>query len=70
MAEDICSNVGRKIRALRRKRHWRQIDLAEHAGISQKHISELESGKTEACLLTLNAIAIALGVTPDELLRI
>ena len=69
MAENICVKLGRRIRGLRRRRGWRQIDLAEHAQLSMTHISDLERGQREICLLTLERIAIALEVTPSELLR-
>ena len=37
--------VGRLVRALRRRRGWRQADLADRAGTSQSVISELERGR-------------------------
>ena len=37
--------VGRLRRALRRRRGWRQADLADRAGTSQSVISELERGR-------------------------
>jgi transcriptional regulator with XRE-family HTH domain len=69
MAKNICARVGERIRVLRMRRRWRQIDLAEHADVSQKHISDVESGKTETGLLTLERIALALNVAPAELLQ-
>lgn len=36
--------IGRICRALRRRRSWRQIDLARRAGCSQKSVSDLERG--------------------------
>lgn len=36
--------VGRSLRALRRRRGWRQLDLAERAGVSQQTISLVERG--------------------------
>ncbi len=69
MAKDICVRLGRRIRALRRRRGWRQIDLAAHAELSKTHVSDLESGKREICLLTLERIAIALETTPSDLLQ-
>lgn len=47
MAADICIRLGRKIQELRRKRGWRQIDLAAHAELSKTHISELEGGNAK-----------------------
>jgi transcriptional regulator with XRE-family HTH domain len=37
--------VGRLVRALRRRRGWRQLDLAVRAGVSQPFVSELGHGR-------------------------
>lgn len=70
MATDICARLGEKIKQLRRSRGWRQIDLAEHSGISKNHISELERGQREMGVLNLQAIAGALDVKPSDLLQV
>jgi XRE family transcriptional regulator, regulator of sulfur utilization len=69
MAKDICIALGKRIRQLRLERGWRQIDLAEEAGLHENFISELEQGSKEACLRTLQKIARALDLKSDELLR-
>ena len=66
---DIRVTLGKRIRSLRIRKRWRQSDLAAHAEISQTHISDLELGRREICLLTLERLALALDVTPSELLR-
>jgi transcriptional regulator with XRE-family HTH domain len=43
--------LGRVLRALRRRRGWRQVDLAERAGTSQSHISAIERGSAAASSL-------------------
>lgn len=60
---------GKSLRELRKERGWRQLDLAEHAGISENYVSDLELGRKEACLRTLQALAVAFGVTIPELTR-
>ena len=69
MATEIRAALGKKIRALRRARGWRQIDLAAHAELSKTHVCELEVGKREIGLLALERIAVALEVKPSELLK-
>lgn len=69
MATEIRVALGKKIRALRRARGWRQIDLAAHAELSKTHVCELEVGKREVGLETLVKIAEALEVKPSELLK-
>lgn len=68
MATDICVRVGRKIRLLRTEREWTQQMLADHADLTREHLSELESGKKEAGLRTIQKLADALGVSPSSLL--
>ena len=52
MAKDICAATGERIRKLRRAQNWRQIDLAEHSGVHEVHISDLERGTREPGLRT------------------
>ena len=69
MASDICILLGLRIRELRMARNWRQIDLAEEAGINENYISDLEIGKKEICLRTIQALAAAFDLTLAELLQ-
>ena len=69
MSTDISARLGKKIRDLRRRRGWRQIDLAAHAELSKTHICELETGKREVGLWTLERLAEALDVRISELMR-
>jgi transcriptional regulator with XRE-family HTH domain len=69
MARDICIQTGDRIRQLRIKRGWRQIDLAETAGISENYISDLEIGKKEICIRTLQAVASAFDMTISEFMK-
>jgi transcriptional regulator with XRE-family HTH domain len=53
---------GRQARALRRRRGWRQIDLAVVARMSRGRVSRIELGHAdEMTLVTLDAVARALG---------
>lgn len=69
MASDICVLLGLRIRELRLAKNWRQIDLAEQADINENYVSDLEVGKKEICLRTLQAIAAAFGLSIAELTR-
>ncbi len=68
MATDICILLGERIRALRKARQWRQIDLAAHSGVNVIYISDLENGRKEICLKTLQAVATAFDMTITDLL--
>jgi transcriptional regulator with XRE-family HTH domain len=61
---------GRGIRALRRRRGWRQVDLAVEAGVSQSVVSSIELGRGRHFLTeTLERLAAALGADIDLRLR-
>jgi transcriptional regulator with XRE-family HTH domain len=69
MTRDICIPFGQRIRKLRAAKGWRQIDLAEEAGINEKYVSDLEIGKKEICLRTIVAIAAAFDLSIAELFQ-
>ena len=57
---------GLSIRALRRRRRWRQVDLAGHAGVSRTAISRIERGRADRLTAqTLGRVADALGARLD-----
>ena len=58
------------IKELREKKGWSQSELARRAGVKQGVLSYIESGKTKHPRSdTLAAIANALGVNVDRLIR-
>jgi transcriptional regulator with XRE-family HTH domain len=69
MASDICVALGKRIRQLRKERGWRQIDLAEEAGIHENYVSDIEKGQKEVCLRTLHTIAHAFDMKLGDLLK-
>jgi transcriptional regulator with XRE-family HTH domain len=57
---------GRGIRALRRRRGWRQVDLAHVAGLSRTVIARVELGQADRVTVrTVESIAAALGARLD-----
>ena len=69
MATDICVRFGMRIRKMRIKRGWTQIDLAVHTGLGRVFISDLERGKKEPCLRSIEILAIAFDMTIPQLFR-
>ena len=69
MAIDICARLGRRLVQLREQRRWDQADLAAQSGIGRVHISQLENGKEEVGLRTLEILAISFELSVSELLR-
>jgi transcriptional regulator with XRE-family HTH domain len=58
--------LGLVIRALRRKRRWRQVDLAGAAGVSQSLVSRAEAGHVDTLTMrALRRICAALDIRLD-----
>ena len=57
--------IGDKIRELREKRKLTQIELAKLAGISNTYLSDIERGRVNPSLKTLDKLARALGIKID-----
>lgn len=60
--------VGKRLRAIRKKRGLTQERLAELAGISPQHCSGIETGGAKVSLPALVQLCNALDATPDEVL--
>jgi transcriptional regulator with XRE-family HTH domain len=66
---DELKQFGEKVRAIRTKKGLSQEELAELAGLHRTYISSLELGKRNVSLINIHALAKALGVSPDKLLK-
>ena len=60
---------GRRVRALRKERGWTQVYMATHTGLGSVYISQLEHGKKEPGLRTIEILALSFEMTPSQLLR-
>lgn len=60
--------VGKNIRALRKEKGLNQAELAEQAGLNEKHMSDIELGKTNITLSNLIALSTSLGIPPGALI--
>ena len=61
--------IGQRIRKYRKAHGFSQEQLAEQVGISVTHMSHIETGNTKLGLSVLVALADALEVQCDDLLR-
>ena len=61
--------VGNRIRALRLAKKWTQTDMSVSLDLNRGHISDIEQGKREAGLITLQIIARGLNSTMAEILK-
>ncbi len=69
MSTDIRVRLGSRIRLLRRKRGWTQVEMADALGIDRSYLSEIETGKKDPSLTILKTIADGFELTLSELLR-
>jgi transcriptional regulator with XRE-family HTH domain len=65
---DICVRFGKRLRKLRTERGWTQTDVAVHLGMDRSFLSDLERGKREPCLRTLEVIAQGFEMSLPQLL--
>ena len=65
----LLVKLGKRIQALRRKKGWTQTDMAAYLDMNRGHISDIERGKREVGIITLQVIAKGLDTTMSRLLR-
>jgi transcriptional regulator with XRE-family HTH domain len=65
----LLVQLGKRIKALRKDKGWTQTDLAVHLDMNRGHISDIEQGKREAGIITLQVIARGLDTTMSKLLK-
>lgn len=63
-------NLGKAINAERSRQHLTQAELARRVGCVQSNVSHWESGAAIVPTRRLPAIADALGVTVEDLIRL
>nr|WP_093226456.1 helix-turn-helix transcriptional regulator [Sphingomonas sp. NFR15] len=66
---DMRKLVGDNCARIRKARGYTQEQLAELSGLSQQYLSDLERGKRNPTVVTVNEIALALGVSHLDLLE-
>jgi transcriptional regulator with XRE-family HTH domain len=59
VSSDICVQLGKRIRTLRKRQGWTQVYMAEHVGMDRSFISDLENGRKEICIRSLELLATA-----------
>jgi transcriptional regulator with XRE-family HTH domain len=67
---DMRALVGENVRRLRTKQGLTQEELAEKSGFTQQYLSDLEKGKRNPTIVTVYELALALGTSHIELLRV
>jgi len=65
---ELVKRIGVEIRSRRRALGWSQEKLAEEVNLNPKYLSEIERFLSNPSATTLVRIAVALKVTPNDLL--
>ena len=65
----LLTAVGNRIRTLRAERRWSRRELCERAGLSERFLAMVESGRGNPSLKSLAEIAQALETSPAALLQ-
>ena len=65
----LLLQLGKRIRLLRKRKGWTQTDMAVYLDMNRGHITDIEQGKREVGIITLQVIASGLGTTMARLLR-
>jgi transcriptional regulator with XRE-family HTH domain len=65
----LLVKLGKRVQALRKEKGWTQTDMAVYLDMNRGHISDIERGKREVGLITLQVIAAGLDTTMADLLK-
>lgn len=66
---NILTQLGKRIRYLRRLKKWSQLDLALESDVNRNYISDLEKGRRNPSVKVLNRIVIALNINLETLFK-
>jgi transcriptional regulator with XRE-family HTH domain len=65
----LLARLGKRIQTLRKKKGWTQTDMSVCLDMNRGHISDIERGKREPGIITLQVMARGLDTTMSDLLR-
>lgn len=68
MSTSYLTTVGSAVRSHRERRGWSRRELAQHSGVSERFLAQLETGDGNISLRRFAEVAHALGTTPSVLL--
>jgi transcriptional regulator with XRE-family HTH domain len=65
---DVCVRFGKRLRALREQKGWSQVYTSVHLGLDRSYISDIETGKKQVCIRSMEVIAKGFGISLAQLL--
>jgi len=66
--ENITIRFGRRLKDLRKKKGWTQVQMADALGIDRSYISDMENGKLNVCLPTMEVLAQGFEMSMSKLI--
>ena len=69
VSTSIGVRFGSRLRELRKQRGWTQVRAAEELGIDRSYISDMERGKKNVCLPTMEVLAQGFEISLAQLVR-
>lgn len=66
--ENITVRFGLRLRKLRKEKGWTQVEMADALGVDRSYISDIERGKKNVCLPTMEVIALGFEISLSKLL--
>lgn len=60
--QTVCEAFSRRLRAQRKRRGLTQEKLAELSGLDRTYVPQAESGRRNVSLVTMDKLAMALGI--------
>ena len=67
--DKISAQLGQNMKRIRAKKGMSQGDIARALDVDRGYISNIENGKKNPTIATIQKLANALGVSADELLK-
>jgi transcriptional regulator with XRE-family HTH domain len=69
VSTSIAVRFGLRLRELRKGRGWTQVRAAEEFGIDRSYISDMERGKKNVCLPTMEVLAQGFEISLAQLVK-
>jgi transcriptional regulator with XRE-family HTH domain len=69
ISADICVRFGKRVRSLREAHDWSITYLSVHSGLAKTFVHDVETGKKEPCLRTIEVFAKSFDLTVAQLMK-
>lgn len=66
--ENITVRFGLRLQKLRKEKGWTQVQMADALGVDRSYISDMERGKKNVCLPTMEVIALGFEISLSKLI--